>query len=376
MDLISEFSLAGNISYLDHAAVSPWPRRSIQAITAFAEENATVGSKHYLRWLQVEAALREQLRLLVNAPSADDIALLKNTSEALSVIAYGLEWQSGENIVSYAEEFPSNRIVWQSLAKFGVELRLAQFDGDLSPEDAILALVDEHTKLITISSVQFASGLRMDLNRLGKFCHANNILLCVDAIQSLGAFQFDAMACHADFVVADGHKWMLGPEGLALFYCKPELRDQLSLQQYGWHMVENRGDFSSHEWRIARTATRFECGSPNMLGIHAMAASLSLLHEFGMENVENNILANTQYMFDRITANPDLELLSDTTTARRSGIVILKHRHIDSKDLYQTLTKNNIMCALRGGGVRFSPHFYTPRPAIARAFEMIANISR
>ena len=212
-----EFQLDPDIVYLNHAAVAPWPRRTVEAVRRFADENAILGATRYPAWLEKEQALRGRLARLINAPSVDDIALLKNTSEALSLVAYGLPWEAGENVVGIAQEFPSNRLVWESLAPRGVELRLLDLDGATDPEGELLALCDSRTRLVSISAVQYARGLRMDLERIGEHCRAHEILFCVDAIQQIGVLPFDVQAIRADFAAADGHKWMLGPEGLAVF---------------------------------------------------------------------------------------------------------------------------------------------------------------
>ncbi len=363
----ADFQLDDDIIYLNHAAVAPWPQRTLRAVQAFAQDNATLGSKHYLQWLETEVRLRERLRALINAPSADDIALLKNTSEALSVVAFGLDWKTGDNIVNSNEEFPSNRVVWEALSREGVSLHQADLYSAETPEEALFAQVDEHTRLIAISSVQYASGLQLDLQRIGEFCRQHGILFCIDAIQSLGAVQFDAQACHADFVMADGHKWMLGPEGLAVFYCRAELREKLKLYQYGWHMTDTHVDFDRRDWQPADTARRFECGSPNMLGIHALEASLSLLQEHGMETIEKRVLANARLLIDAIDASPSLELLTDSTPGRYAGMVTFRHRSCGNESLFKHLTEHGVMCVQRGGGIRFSPHYYTPPEKILRA---------
>lgn len=365
-----EFPLSDELIYLNHAAVSPWPKRTSAAVIAFAEQNSRYGSHFYLDWLKKEAELREQLKTLINAPSADDIALVKNTSEALSFVAYGLPWKAGDNIVSSNEEFPSNRLPWQSLADQGVEFRQADLSGADTPEDALFALVDSHTRLITISSIQFASGLRMDLERIGEFCKRRGILFCIDAIQSLGAVQFDVQAYRADFVMADGHKWMFGPEGLGVFYSSPEARERLKLTQYGWHMMKDTYNYENRPWEIHPTARRFECGSPNMLGIHAFSASLSLLLETGMAMVEALVIERSDYFKRAIAANDRLALLSRPSPLK-SGIVTCKHRSIDNETIYRKLQQNGVVCALRGGGIRFSPHFYNSLEEIDRVFEML-----
>jgi selenocysteine lyase/cysteine desulfurase len=364
-DLINrEFNLRSDLVYLNHAGVSPWPNRTVKAVHFFAEENMREGSFRYPHWVEVETELRRQAQLLINAPSKDDIALLKNTSEALSVVAYGLPWQQGDNIVSSDQEFPSNRIVWESLSPKGVEFREADLGSASTPEDALFSLVDGRTRLITISSVEFSTGLRMDLERIGAFCRDRGILFCVDAIQSLGALEFDVQKIQADFVMADGHKWMLGPEGLAIFYCNPDIRSNLSLTQYGWHMVEDLYNFDRKDWKIAHTARCFECGSANMLGVHALHASLSLLLEAGIKDIEKAILTKTEYLFRELKSIPALKLVTSEAAHRCAGIVTFRHLKSDNSALYQYLMEKNVMCAFRSGGIRLSPHFYTPEDKI------------
>lgn len=353
-----EFPLNADLIYLNHAAVAPWPKRTAQAVTDFAGQNCHYGSQFYLQWLETEKKLRQQLAALLNAPSTADIALVKNTSEALSFVAYGIDWRSGDNIVSSNEEFPSNRIVWQSLSDQGVHFREADLHHTNSPEQALFEQVDSHTRLITISSIQFASGLRLDLDKIGRFCREHDILFCVDAIQSLGCVQFDVQRCQADFVMADGHKWMLGPEGLGVFYSRKSAREKLKLTQYGWHMIADTQNYENKPWKIHPTAKRFECGSPNMLGIHAWSASLSLLLENGMNKVEQAVFERVDFLVQRILHSPHLQLLSAPDAPLKSAIVIFRHNTLDNPALFETLSRQNIACALRGAGIRFSPHFY------------------
>ena len=367
-----QFSLDSNIIYLNHAGIAPWPNRTAAAVKAFADESAVRGAFDYPRWLRTETELRMRLRAFLNAPSTDDIALVKNTSEALSFVAYGLNWEKGENIVSTNQEFPSNRIVWESLAEKGVEFREADLHSADSPEDAIFALSDRKARLITVSSVQFGTGLRLDLLRIGEFCRRRGILFCVDAIQSLGAVAFDVQKIQADFVMADGHKWLLGPEGLAVFYSSPEARNRLGLSEYGWHMVENAGNFDVREWSIAESARRFECGSPNMLGIHALNASISLLLEIGIERIERLLLEHSSFLFGEIRAK-GINLITDDSPGRYAGIVTFSIPGVRGTPLYDHLMANDVFCAHRSGGIRFSPHFYTPREHIRKAIEIVAG---
>lgn len=371
-DYSSEFNLDNDVIYLNHAAVAPWPCRTELAVNAFCRENVTIGSKKYANWLKVETHLKKQLATLINAESVDEIALVKNTSEALSLVAYGLDWKAGDNIVTSDEEFPSNMIPWESLANQGVTVKKTALKGLSDPTDALIQQIDQRTRLLTISSVQYASGLRVDLERLGQACKKNNVLFCIDAIQSIGAFPFDVQKYQADFVMADGHKWMLGPEGLAVFYCRLQALDKLKLTQFGWHMVEDMGNYDTPLWSTAKSARRFECGSPNMLSIHALSASIGLLLETGMDNVAANVIARGQYVIDKVKQNDSLTLLTNPDK-NGNNIIVFKSSNDDTDKLFDYLTTHNVVCAKRGGGIRFSPHFYTPTDVIDRAFKLIEN---
>lgn len=369
-----EFPLIDKLIYLNHAAVAPWPLRTCNAVKAFAEQNTRYGSHYYPNWLKKEAELREQLRQLLNAPTVDDIALVKNTSEALSFVAYGLNWKTGDNIVTSNEEFPSNRVPWQSLANQGVEFREADLHRSESPEQALFDRVDENTRLLTISSIQFASGLRLDLEKIGSFCKQHNILFCIDAIQSLGAVEFNVQAYQADFVMADGHKWMCGPEGLGVFYTTPAARDQLKLTQYGWHMMKNAYNYENTPWEIHPGARRFECGSPNMLGIHALSSSLSLLLETGIDQVERAVLNHASLLMNGIAECDWLELLTDRTAPLQSGIVVFKSKTRSNAELFHRLQSNGVVCALRGQGIRLSPHFYHTEDELMKVLDILDDV--
>ncbi len=366
-----EFPLDPGLCYLNHAAVGVWPRRAAEAASAFAEENMRRGAADYPRWLATERRLRRRLADLIGARDSD-VALVGSTSDALSIVAAGLDWRSGDAVVIPEGEFPSNRIVWEALADRGVRVIEANIAGN-DPEGALIAACDARTRLMSVSHVQFAHGLRLHLEPLGAFCRDRGILFCVDAIQSLGALRLDLAACHADVVAADAHKWMLGPEGIALLYVRPEFRKRLKPRRFGWHMVERMGDFEARAWRPAESARRFEPGSPNMLGIHVLEASLSLLAEVGMGEVEHRVLARARRLMELFDGAGGFEILTPTEPDRHAGIVTVRRRDlgVDAHTaLYRHLMQNGVICALRGGGIRFSPHFYTPEERLVRAFEL------
>lgn len=367
------FQLDEKIIHLNHAAVAPWPVVTRDAVIAFAKENTAIGSQNYGLWMQVEQQLKQKLQRLINAESTDEIAILKNTSEGLSMIAQGLNFSAGDNIIIPAEEFPSNKVVWQALQAQGVELRLIPVEGVTEPEQALISAIDENTRLLSCSSVQYARGLRLNIDTIGQACMKNEVLFCVDAIQSLGALTFDVQTCGADFVVADGHKWMCGPEGTALFYCRKNKQSLLKLTQFGWHMLQDAFDFASQdsEIKIANNAQRFESGSPNMMGIAALNASLGLLLDVGIENIERKVLSNAVYLRERLESNSATTLLSSADSERFSGIVTFQRAGVDNTKLYQHLQDNNVICAYRGGGIRFSPHFHTQASDMDKALKIV-----
>ena len=371
--LNDEFPQIEGLRYLNHAAVAPWPRRATEAVTAFAQQNMTLGARDYPEWLTVESRLRDRLARMLNAPVSADIALVKNTSEALSFVAFGLDWNAGDQIVISDEEFPSNRIVWEALRPQGVEVIQVSLKCD-DPEAALLAACGPNVRLMAISAVQYASGLRLDLPRLGEGCEQRGVLLCIDAIQQLGALTFDVQQYRCAFAMADGHKWLLGPEGLGVFYCRSDLRAELKLHEYGWHMLEHAGDYDRSDWQPARSARRFECGSPNMLGAMALDASLSLLEEVGMREVGRALAERIDHLQHELSAMPGIELLSPTDPFRQAGIMTFRANGWENAALFQRLKDEQIVCALRGGGIRLSPHFYTRPDIIEQTLTVVRGL--
>ncbi|WP_312942050.1 aminotransferase class V-fold PLP-dependent enzyme [Stutzerimonas balearica] len=373
-ELENEFPQAPGLRYLNHAAVAPWPRRASSAVSQFAEQNATLGARDYPQWLKIENRLRERLARLLNAPTSADVALVKNTSEALSFVAFGLNWRAGDQIVISDEEFPSNRVVWEALQPQGVEVIQVSLAG-ADPEADLLAACTPRTRLLAVSAVQYASGIRLDLNRLGHGCEQRGVLLCIDAIQQLGALPFDVQQSRCAFAMADGHKWMLGPEGLGVFYCRSDLRPQLKLHEYGWHMLEHAGDYDRSDWQPARSARRFECGSPNMLGAVALEASLSLLEEVGMHQVAASLNERMEWLRAGLRQLPGIELLSPAQPERSAGIVTFRLAGSANQALFEQLKAEQVVCALRGGGIRLSPHFYTPAEVIDDTLALLRSLA-
>ncbi|MHB1586868.1 MAG: aminotransferase class V-fold PLP-dependent enzyme [Acidiferrobacteraceae bacterium] len=372
--IAAEFAGGGPI-YLNHAAVARWPRRTVGAVSRFALQCLQDAAWVYPDWIATETELRLRAARLVGA-QPEDIAFTKSTSEALSFVAHGFPWGDGDQVVFPEEEFPSNRMVWESLAP-RVTARPVRLTDARDPERALIDALDGHTRLLAVSSVQYARGLRLDLERLGSACRRAGVAFCVDAIQGLGYLPHRVVECPIDFLMADGHKWLLGPEGLAIFYCRDVWRERLTLHEFGWHMVERPGDFDRTQWEPARSARRFECGSPNMLGIHALNASLSLIEEVGVSEIGRRLLERSGYLIESLTSAPGVHLLTIPDLRRRSGIVTFAPspdagHTVDT--VFARLTEQRVFCARRGGGIRLSPHFYTPMGDLEATINIITSM--
>lgn len=353
-----EFPILQHGLYANHAAMAPWPRITRDAVIAFAEENCQLGPQKYAHWLLRETRLRKALASLINADSAADIALLKNTTEGICTVAAGIDWRKGDNLVLPLDEFPSNRLPWLALQGLGVEIREVDIRTSQNPEQALLARMDERTRLLSVSAVQWIDGLKLRLETLGAACHNQGVLFFVDAIQHLGALQMDVQACHIDFLAADGHKWLLAPEGIAVFYSHAGVRADLKLQQHGWRMMDEPYQFERDNWLPSDSAIRFEAGSPNMLGQVALYASVGLLLDVGMQNVEACIAKNSRSLADGLSEIDGIELVRPFEPNNFSGIVSFKTPGRDLREIHQALKKSHLACAIRGDAIRLSPHFY------------------
>lgn len=371
-----QFPIRNHGLYLNHAAISPWPACSSDAVTRFADENAATGPATYRDWIVRETALRKQLTRLTGASSENDIALLKNTTEGISVVAAGLDWQAGDNLVLPVGEFPSNRLPWLAQAGRGVTIREIDIRQAENAEDALLAAFDDRTRLLSVSAVQWNDGFRLDLARLGRACRAKGVLFFVDAIQQLGALPVDVEQCQIDFLAADAHKWLLGPEGIAVFYCREHVRPQLQLHQLGWHMADNPWNFNQTDIRPSASARRFEAGSPNTLGQVALHASLELLLGVGMDRVAECVLRNSRFLVKELSHLPRIRVTSRTEPHRLSGTISFLHHDLTSRKLHGLLTDAGITTAVRGNSIRVSPHFYQDEADLGLLIDTLKQLQR
>jgi cysteine desulfurase/selenocysteine lyase len=353
--ITKQFNNNIDLIHLNHARLSPWPQCTREAVIHFSQTMQYATPEHVKQYYETEQQVRTKLASLLHAPSADQIALLKNTSEALSIIATGIEWQTGDNIVLPLQEFPSNRIVWQALEKQGVHCIFVDLNCHDDPEKALMDACNINTRLLTVSAVQYSDGLRLDLARLGQFCQ-QNLLFCVDAAQQLGAYPIDVQAMQIDFLVSCGHKWLCGPEGMGILYIHESWLNRLQLQHYGWHMLKNL-DFEQQTWQAATTAQRFECGSSNTLNNQILHSSLNLFETIGFKKITQALTEHIDYLYAELQA-AGFEIATPASSEQRAGIISFRIPEKDSSVLCEHFNQQGLICSQRGNNIRFSPHFY------------------
>ncbi|MDE3180815.1 MAG: aminotransferase class V-fold PLP-dependent enzyme [Acidobacteriota bacterium] len=356
-------------NYLNHAAISPISRRVLSAMTGLLEDVCLNGADQYERWLSATDTARRAAASLINA-EPDEIAFLKNTSEGISAFALGLEWKKGDEVVSIEGEFPANYYAWKLLERRGVRVRFVEQPGGEISLDSIERAINRRTKVVAVSFVQFLSGYRLDLVKLGRICADRKVLLFVDAIQGLGAFPVDVKDARIAGLAACGHKWLLGPEGCALFFARRDVLERLAPCTAGWMSVEGWEDFVPREITWRKDGGRFEGGAANRAGIYGLHTAISLILEAGPSRIASRVLDLT----DRLRAGllqRGFQIYGPKTREHGSGIVSFLPLKGSAEDARLLLNTHHIAVSARRGMIRISPHFYNTEEEIDRALELL-----
>jgi selenocysteine lyase/cysteine desulfurase len=294
-----------------------------------------------------------------------DVAFVPNTSAGVGFIAEGFPWQAGDNVVTAAEEYPANQYPWMNLRERGVEVRAVPSRGCRVAIDDLRQAIDGRTRVLAISAVEFASGFRNDLEALGELCRAKNIFFFVDAIQSLGVFPLDVRATPIDALAADGHKWLLGPEGAGIFWVRREWVERLHATNVGWNSVIGAHDFSTIDFRLKPHAGRWEGGTANVAGIAGFGASLKLLLDAGIPALAERVLALTDYLCDQAVA-AGWQVFNSRAPGERSGIVSLTQEGVSPFAVKKRCQERGIVVNVRAGRLRVSPHAYNTHEELDR----------
>jgi cysteine desulfurase/selenocysteine lyase len=352
------FPVTQRAIYLNHAAVSPPPLKTIEAIQSQLKDVSENGSVNFRNWVAVKERARQLIAGMLGA-RPEQVAFTRNTSDGLSTVANGLDWRPGDNLVTFRNEFPSNIYPWLRVQDtLGVEVRMcAERDGRVDLNE-LIDLIDERTRIVAISHVQYASGFRVDLKRLGHAVRKHDALLVVDVIQALGVVPVDVESDLIDVAAAACHKWLLTPEGIGVLYLSPRARERIQPTLVGWVSVPNPEDYTNFEqgWKCGTLA--WETGTGPAALFHGLEASLNLLTETGIGNIQSYLETLTDHLCEKLP-KANYAVVSSRQSEEKSQIVCIRHNGgRTAMDLYGHLKNRNIITAPRGDRLRISPHFY------------------
>jgi selenocysteine lyase/cysteine desulfurase len=365
--LRAELPITERWAYFDHAAVAPITLRAARAMREWTDDLVANGLMNERRWLARIEEVRQMAARLIGADPID-LAFIKNTSEGIGIVAEGFPWRAGDNVVIAQEEYPANQYPWLNLRDRGVEVRAvpSRSDGRLWIDD-ILAAIDGRTRVLSLSWVEFASGFRNDLDALGEICRQRNIAFLVDAIQGLGVFPLDVQKTPVDFLAADGHKWLLGPEGAGVLWIRRDWIDRLRPIDIGWNSVVASRDFTTIDFRLKPHAGRYESGTLNVAGITALGGSLELLLEIGIDAIIKRVLELTDYLCQRVAEKKAPTVYSSRQPGDKSAIVSLAYADPNETAAKMRLCRSNgLIVNKRAGRLRVSPHCYNSFEEIDR----------
>jgi len=365
----SLFPAANSYTYLNSAAVAPMPSTAADAVMSQIADVSNHGSEHYTDWIATKNRARDLLGLMLNV-RPEQIAFMRNTSDGFASVAAGIDWAEGDNIVSFAGEFPSNFYPWRRVRdEYGVELRLAaEHDGRIDL-DEFCSLINSNTKLVAISAIQFASGFQADLGRIAEAAHAVDALFAVDIIQALGARGFDLPALGVDIASSASHKWLCAPEGCGFLYLSDDARNRVKPILTGWISVQTPWDFEDREQPWRPDALAWESGTGCSSLFYGLEQSLKLLNDTGLDKIDLYLEGLTDQLCEML-AGKDYDILSSREPGEKSAIVCVKHRGgIHCSDIAKTLREANIIVSPRNDRLRIAPHFFNNEEDIERLVE-------
>lgn len=365
--------ITGKWAYFDNAAVAPLPAPSRDAIEKWAREAAQEGDTVCSKWLRQVEQTRQAAALLLGA-AVSEIALVSSTTAGINLVAEGFPWKEGDNIVIPGNEFPSNAYPWMNLSSRGVQTRQVPIEGSAIDLNRVAEACDQRTRMIAVSWIGYATGWRIDVSELVNLAHGLGVLVLLDAIQGLGVFPLNVRQTGVDFVAADGHKWMLGPEGAGLLYMRQEHLARLRPMGVGWNSVVHVHDYSRIELRLRDAASRYEGGSYNTAGLIGFGASLELLVSLGLTADESSLAARVLEISDLACGRLEeigARIISRREEGHRSGIVAFDLPGRDLPGERKRCLQAGVALSCRGGYLRISPHAYNNEEDVNRLVETL-----
>lgn len=374
----AEMSVTERWIYLNHAGIGPLTRTGVARMHSLDRVVAESGDRRWPERGSEGERVRGAMARLLGARERHEIAFVGNTSEGLSIAAWGLDWRPGDNVVGPEPEFPANVYPWTSLAPLGVEYRrVPAREGRIEPDDLVAAM-DERTRILAVSWVQYASGHRIDLAPLAAACREVGALFVLDAIQGVGVLRLDVEAAGVDVCALACHKWLLGPEGVGVLYVSDRVVDRLRSNRHGWRSVAGRFHWTEIDPTPAEGALRFEAGTLNLLGIHGLGATLDLLEVLSAEHGEGAVEARVLGLAERVAdglAGLGFELVEPRRApGETSGIVAATHPERGALELADALVERGIAAAERAGRLRVSPHAYNTDEEIEGMLEALSTL--
>jgi selenocysteine lyase/cysteine desulfurase len=364
----AEFSVTQRFAYLNHAAVGVLPQSTLSAVESVLRGQADAGVLGTYPTENRMEEFRARIGEFIGASGAE-IGIVRNTSDGANIVALGLDWQPGDEVVLCDNEFPANVLPWLALRRRGVNVRLVRTAEHRLTPDVLRSQMTGHTRVVAVSSVSFADGYRHDLAGLGEIAAEYGALFCVDAIQGLGVFPLDVRACGIDVLYSGGQKWLLALQGVAFVYVREALIERLNLVP-GWRSVADIWDFLNYDQSYAPGASRFEGGTPNFIGALALATSIDVLARAGPERIAAHVLELTDRLVDGLRS-AGARVLSVRGPGRSSGIVLFDVEGRDSIALGKAIQREGIVTTWRTNGIRVSPHGYNSADEIDLLVEQV-----
>jgi cysteine desulfurase / selenocysteine lyase len=369
----SDFAVTERYVYFNHASAGVLPLSTAAAVERFVRGHAQEGVLATFPYDLAMGEYRQRIGRFIGADGSQ-IAIVPNTSAAAGIVATGLDWSAGDEVVLCDNEFPANAIPWIALRRRGVHVRLLPTAHERLTPQLLRRELTSRTRLVAASWVSYADGYRHDLKGLCEAAHAAGALFCVDAMQGLGVFPIDVSELSVDALFAGGAKWMLALHGAAILYLSSRLQERLQLVSPGWRSMRDMWDFHNYEQPFSADAMRFESGTPNLLGTLSLVCAIDLLTRSGQDSIAEHVLSLTDRLaegLDRLGA----EVLTLRGAGISSGIVTFRLPGHDSIALGKAFQREGIVTTYRDAGIRLSPHGYNTESEVDFALEKLSNIA-